>query len=158
MAGKTVRDGPSGETAALLKQFKEICRQAGLKVTHQRLEVFGALAQSRDHPSAEEVFEKVKQRLPTIALDTVYRTLALLEQSGVLSRIQLDSRSRFDPNRTLHHHFVCTECKRIEDFYWPSFDRMKPPDREAPWGRVDSKHVEIKGTCQACLKRKKNSK
>lgn len=141
-----------------LETFKEICRNAGLKVTHQRLEIFHVLAQSTDHPSAEEVFEKVRKKVPTIALDTVYRTLTTLEAHGVLAKILLDTRARFDPNLSVHHHFVCSECRKIEDFYWPVFDTMKPPGKDSPWGKVESKHVEIKGVCRACLKKKKKAK
>lgn len=141
-----------------LETFKEICRRAGLKVTHQRLEIFHVLAQSKDHPSAEEVFEKVRKKVPTIALDTVYRTLTTLEAHGVLARVLLDTRARFDPNLSAHHHFVCTDCNKIDDFYWPAFDTMKPPGKDAPWGRVKSKHVAMKGVCRACLEKKKKAK
>lgn len=144
-----------GETAELLDTFKKICREAGLKVTHQRLEVFRVLAEADDHPSAESIYEKVKKKVPTISLDTVYRTLTTLEQNGVLGRVQVDARSRFDPNRDVHHHFICTECKRIDDFYWPTFDSMKTPPKAAGWGRIDSKRVEIRGVCKDCRKRMK---
>jgi Fur family peroxide stress response transcriptional regulator len=149
------RKHTGGEAAELLETFKKICREAGLKVTHQRLEIFRVLAVANDHPSAEDIYERVRKTVPTISLDTVYRTVTTLEKNGVLGRVQPDARSRFDPNLEVHHHFICTECKRIDDFYWPAFDRMRSPPRRAQWGRVESKRVEIRGVCKACQKRMK---
>ncbi|MHC4945619.1 MAG: Fur family transcriptional regulator [Planctomycetota bacterium] len=139
----------------LIDGFIELCRSAGIKVTHQRLEVFRALVKSDSHPSAEEVFDEVKKRIPFISLDTVYRTLATLEQQGVLTKIQLGTRTRFDPNREMHHHFICTECHTIQDFRWPRFDDLKAPPRMKAWGEVRTKYVELRGICKACLARKK---
>ena len=149
------RKPTQAEAAELLETFKKICREAGLKVTHQRLEIFRVLVPADDHPSAEDIHERVKKTVPTISLDTVYRTLTTLEKHGVLGRVQPDARSRFDPNLDLHHHFICTECKRVDDFYWPAFDRMRTPQKGAEWGRVDTKRVEIRGVCKACQKRMK---
>lgn len=156
MPGRSRRNDPPPTTAQLLEAFKKICREAGLRVTHQRFEIFRALDQSMDHPSTEDVYHTVKRRLPTIALDTVYRTLTMLEQNGVLARVRLDTKARFDSNLKTHHHFICTECNSIDDFYWPSFDRMDLPAEKAPWGRIDAARVEVRGICQACLRRKKN--
>lgn len=157
MAGNIRGKTRTADRTSLLETFKEICRETGLKVTHQRLEIFRVLAQAKDHPSVETVFEKVKKKVPTIALDTVYRTLTTLEQHGVLGKLELEMRARYDPNIEVHHHFICTECKKIEDFYWPVFDGMKLPASKSPWGRVSSKRVEVKGICSACLKRKKST-
>lgn len=143
----------SNKDEELLEAFKAVCFEAGLKLTHQRLEIFKVLAHRADHPSVEEVFEKVKRTVPTISLDTVYRTLTTLEQYGVLARVQLETRTRFDTNVMTHHHFVCKECNRIDDFYWPVFDQLRLPNRLSTMGKADSRHVEIRGICQECQKK-----
>jgi len=131
--------------------FQEACRSTGLRVTHQRLEVFRELARFPGHPSAEEVYARVKRRLPTISLDTVYRTIATFEKHHLVTRVQtLDHKARFDGNLDRHHHLVCVRCKRIEDFYWPEFDRMAPPRATASWGNIDIKSVELRGLCRRC--------
>lgn len=155
MNKQTREDDRPVKESELIESFKSICRQAGLKVTHQRLEIFRALAAAKDHPTVEEVYERVRAKVPTMALDTVYRTLATLEKSGVLTRINLDPRNRYDPNKAIHHHLICTECHRIEDFYWPTFDQMKVPSRKPGWGSIRSKQVEVRGVCSACMKKKK---
>jgi Fur family peroxide stress response transcriptional regulator len=151
MAAKRSGNPPAYRAAESEELFKNICREAGLKITNQRLEIFRILARDTGHPSAEEVYEKVRVRIPTISLDTVYRTLATLEEHGVLSRILVDARIRYDPNAAVHHHFVCTKCNRIDDFYWPSFDRTPLPSSIRRHGKVGSRRVELRGICLACL-------
>jgi Fur family peroxide stress response transcriptional regulator len=138
--------------------FKDICRTAGIKVTHQRLEIFRILAEARGHPAAEDVFEQARAKIPTISLDTVYRTLATLEQHGVLAKVLVGARIRYDPNTDVHHHFVCTECRIIEDFYWPAFDRKPLPPKVRRYGRITARRVELKGVCPACVKKRKGRK
>jgi len=158
MSPKHRKDETPDGTEELLEAFKGICSEAGLKLTHQRLEVFRSIAGSKDHPSVEEVFEKVKRVVPTIALDTVYRTLTTLKRYGAIGRVQLETRTRFDPNTITHHHFICKECNRIDDFYWPVFDQIRLPAKLASFGKVNSKHVEIRGICKECQKIKTKPK
>jgi len=144
-----------------LQILQELCREHGLKVTHQRLEILQAVAGANNHPSAEEVFKQVREKLPTISFDTIYRNLALLEQNGVIARVQyLDDRTRYDSNLKHHHHLVCTKCRKIQDFYWPDADQMKIPEETGEWGIVQKKYIELRGLCRACLEaeRNKNSK
>jgi Fur family peroxide stress response transcriptional regulator len=135
------------------RTFREICRQLGLKLTHQRLEIYSVLSSSQDHPSAEDVYQRVRLRLPIISFDTVYRTLALFERYGVIARVHhLDDRTRYDPNRKPHYHLVCTKCKGIQDFYWPDADRLPTPPEAYDWGSIENRYLELRGVCKECLK------
>ena len=136
-----------------LEAVKNLFRKEGVKVTHQRLEIYREMMKAEDHPSAEEIYRRVRPRLPTVSLDTVYRTLDMFENLGIISRVEvLDDRARFDPDREPHHHLVCTVCKRIMDFSWPEVDSLKPPIPTEKWGRVVSSHLELRGICRDCLK------
>jgi Fur family peroxide stress response transcriptional regulator len=138
-----------------VKGFEAHCRKAGLKLTHQRLEIYRELASTYDHPAADEVYKRVQKRMPTISLDTVYRTLLIFEQFGLAARVHaFDDRARFDANVSPHQHMACTRCKSIQDFRWQTFERMKPPAKATKWGEVQSKHVVLKGLCNECLKKK----
>ena len=136
-----------------LDRVIELFQKKGIKLTHQRLEVLREISGACDHPSAEELYRRIRKRLPTISIDTIYRTLGTLERMGLISRVEvLDNQSRFDPNMELHHHLVCVLCKSIEDFSWPSFDKMKPPVDTGKWGSMLSNHAELRGICTRCLK------
>ena len=142
-----------------VSQFEELCRRKGLRLTHQRLEILKELVADTSHPSAEDVYNRIVKRLPMISLDTVYRTIALFEEHGLVKRVEiLDDRSRFDSNLEKHHHLVCVRCKRIEDFYWSNFDSLRAPNNISSWGIVQSKHVELRGLCKACMKKEKRKK
>ena len=135
-----------------LKGLEEISRESGLKLTHQRLEIFRVLVNAEDHPSAEDVYERVKPKIPPISFDTVYRTLALFERHGVVARVNhLADRTRYDSKMTVHHHMVCTRCRKIRDFYWPALDEMKAPDETKGWGSIEGKYLELRGICRDCL-------
>lgn len=143
------------DISGLIDSFENLCKSKGLRLTHQRLEIFRALAEHTNHPTTEDIFNRVRKRLKTISLDTVYRTIAVFEDFGLIKRVlHLDNATRFDINITTHHHLVCTNCNRIEDFYWPNFDQMKLPKAISHWGRVENKHVVISGLCSNCKKKK----
>lgn len=134
-----------------MADFTAACKQAGLKVTHQRTEIYRQLLLTPDHPSAETLYKRLLPVLPTISLDTVYRTLTTLEQHGLVSRIQTaESQARFEAVYAPHHHLICSRCKRVVDFQWPAIDRLDLPADVSNWGQIDSKTIVVYGTCTHC--------
>lgn len=135
-----------------LKDLKRICDDAGIKLTHQRIEIFKELTTSKDHPSAERIHQRLQKSLPTIAIDTVYRTLATFEELGILKKLHImNERTLFDANMEQHHHFVCSRCKSVQDIYWPDFDNSLLPQRLSECGEIQSRHLELHGLCKNCL-------
>ena len=135
-----------------MDRFRDAFKGAGLKLTHQRLEIYQALAEAKDHPSAEMIFSRVRRRLPTISLDTVYRTIGTFERHGLLIRIPaFDDQGRFDADLSDHHHYVCDRCRGIMDFFWAGFNGLEPPPEARRWGRVDRVNVVVRGICRGCL-------
>ena len=135
-------------------RFRERCVREGLKVTHQRLEIFRVLAGTDEHPDAESVYRAVRERIPTISLDTVYRNLNCMLDHGLISIIGLPfNRFRFDGNTDPHHHFVCVKCGRIFDFRTPAFDGVLVPEEADVFGEVLSLQVDIKGICHTCRRK-----
>ena len=134
-----------------LQSFVRASRKAGIKLTHQRMEIFREIAASDEHPDVETVFRKVRGRIPTLALDTVYRTFAVLEREKALARVSLFSdKARFDPNTEPHHHFVCTKCGLVRDFYGEQPDNFRIPEDVKSWGAVDTVYIELRGICRTC--------
>jgi Fur family peroxide stress response transcriptional regulator len=138
-----------------LDAFMEACRKAEIRLTHQRIEVFREVAATDDHPDVETIFQRVRTRIPTISLDTVYRTLRTLEHLNVVSRVHLFCEpARFDGNMGLHHHLVCVECGKIRDLSGDELNRLSLPPDVRTWGEVKSVHVEVRGVCRTCAKPK----
>jgi Fur family peroxide stress response transcriptional regulator len=147
---------PKTEIERRMRRFTETCQANGLKVTHQRTEVFRELACTEDHPDAETIYQSVSRRVPAISRDTVYRTLATLEEHGLVHKAEiLSSRGRYDANMDRHHHFVCTECGCVHDFYSETLDELPIPKAVSTLGRVESSHVQLRGICSACARDKK---
>jgi len=135
-----------------LDRFKVVSQDKGLRLTHQRLEILRELVGAKDHPSAEMVFGRVRRRLPTISLDTVYRTLSTFDELGLIMRVPVTGdQGRFDADTSPHHHFVCQRCKSIYDFLWDQFDRLVLPEDSEALGRADDRRVVVRGVCQGCL-------
>ena len=133
------------------RDFAKSCRSLGIKATPQRMEIMREIARSTEHPDAEAIYRVVRRRIPRLSLDTVYRTLRCLEDKGLIARVgSMQDRARFDPNTRRHHHFVCTECGRVGDFYSEEFDRLPPPPEVQAMGRMESVYVEFRGRCRQC--------
>lgn len=138
-----------------LKIFEKACRKAGLKLTHQRREIFKELMSSTDHPSAETLYHRLKQRIPTISLDTIYRTLATFNIHGMAQKVEtVYSQARFEVTYKHHHHLICKKCNEIIDFFWPLIERSSLPAAIKAWGKIDNKNVIVHGICNKCLKSK----
>jgi Fur family peroxide stress response transcriptional regulator len=141
-----------------MNHFKEGLRRSGVKLTHQRMEIFREVAKSGDHPDAETIYKGVRTRVPTVSLDTVYRTLWLLLDLGLIPTLGPSrERTRFDANMGSHHHFVCSRCGMTRDLYSTEFDQLKIPESVKELGRVERTQVEIRGICHQCSKKKGKS-
>ena len=149
-----------GPDAANPKQqmalLKDGFRRAGVKLTPQRLEIFREVVKSGDHPGAEAIYKGVRERVPTVSLDTVYRTLWLLADLGLITTLGPSrDRVRFDANVKPHHHFVCSKCGMTRDFNCGKFDRLKVPDAVRTFGGAERIQVEVTGICFRCASRTK---
>ena len=139
------------EVARRVDQLSHGLREAGLRLTHQRLEIVRVIAADETHPDVETVFRAVRKRVPTISLDTVYRTLATLIERGLISRVLFTpGPARYDANSARHHHFVCTQCGLIRDVEESDLDAMQPTAAVARIGRPDAVSVQFRGVCAAC--------
>ena len=136
-----------------MADFKKLCREHSLRVTNQRVEIFRMLASFKEHPSVEQVFEFVRKKLPNISLDTVYRTISSMEDAGVVFRVGLSNRARFDADLNPHYHFVCMECGAVYDIF-PSEGKnlLEVPAQVKNFGEVKNVNLQFHGICKHCCK------
>ena len=92
-----------------------VLRDRGMRVTPQRVVLHRALRELDRHVTADELLESVAGRLPNVSLPTIYATLELLEELGMVRRVQRAGTTLFDPRTDSHHHLICTSCGSIED-------------------------------------------
>lgn len=97
----------------------------GLRVTPQRIAIFGAIAGLRNHPTAENIIEHIKKKHPNISVGTVYKVLDSFVENGLLKRVKTEGGiMRYDPLQSSHHHLYCEESDRIEDYEDEELDRL----------------------------------
>lgn len=154
-----MRRSESSRSDLTLERLRTVAREAGLKLTHQRLEIFRELAATEEHPSAETIFRAVQQRMPTVSLDTVYRTLWMLHDLGLVTTLgPRGDGVRFDANLDRHHHYCCVRCGLVRDFESDELDGLRVPDSVKRLGSVVDSHVEVRGLCATCQRDPKTSK
>ncbi|GAB2968219.1 Fur family transcriptional regulator [Hymenobacter coalescens] len=100
--------------------------QAGLRATQQRMVILEALLTLPGHPTAEQVFRRVRPANPTVSLGTVYKALDSFVVAGLLKRVaDADgTRRRYDTDCTNHHHLVCQDTQEIIDYCDPKLDQL----------------------------------
>jgi len=133
--------------------FRGLCRQRGLAVTHQRQVIFEALAKIPDHPSPEDVYARVKKAVPSMSLATVYKTLHTFVEHGILRELSPHHGSlRVDWNTGAHHHLICTRCKKVMDIEDEAIEGIKVRQKLPKGFKVERVAVEIQGLCAECGK------
>ncbi len=134
-----------------LELMKDALRGSGMRLTHQRIEVVREIAAADDHPDVEHIFHNVRTRVPTISLDTVYRTIATLVDLGCIARTTLTpGPARYDANLDHHHHFVCTRCGSARDIADDGLDAVRLSAAATELGRVETVEVRLRGICRHC--------
>ncbi|MFP3868149.1 MAG: Fur family transcriptional regulator [Desulfobacteraceae bacterium] len=126
-------------------------KQSHISVTPQRLEILKAILAHHDHPSAEVLYQEVRQTLPMISFNTVYKSLETFCQKGLIIKINpLHEVARYDGNVRPHAHLVCTRCFRVEDVDWEWPEELPFPEGiEGPF-KVERVSVQLLGICSAC--------
>lgn len=129
----------------------EKLRTLDKRITPQLLEVLKFMEGNTNHPSAGDVYGKMKQVFPTVSLNTVYNILRTLNATGQIQEILIDKdRSKYDPNVALHHHIICNKCKRIDDVFVDLVDLARLPGEIITKYDVKSYHVDLYGYCKDC--------
>jgi Fur family peroxide stress response transcriptional regulator len=130
---------------------KLIKTETGEKLTRQREAVLGVIREREDHPTANDIFEAARQRLPGISYATVYNSLRFLKEAGLVHEIKFgDSASRYDRETDRHDHALCSQCGKLVDFDLPqAAELMKAAARRSKF-KPESVHLTLKGVCPDC--------
>lgn len=138
--------------AAREGSFRELCVAHGIAVTHQRQVLFEVMQSIPGHPSPEEVYARVQERIPSISLATVYKNIHLFIASGLFREVSMHHGSlRVEMNDRPHHHMVCTKCKAIFDLDESELGGMPQQPHRLPNGFVAQRYaVDVLGLCASC--------
>lgn len=133
-------------------ELKEELINAGIRPSVQRLAIFEYVKKSCQHPTAEVVYEALRDELGSLSLTTVYNTLKLFVDAGLISMLTIDDTFRcFDGNRSCHAHFRCNVCGKIVDL--PMKKELFSLVEGLDGYEITDAQLYLKGVCPDCLKK-----
>lgn len=144
------------------KMLRDLGR-AGFKLTTQRTAIVNLFSAEESHPTAQELYERLRGSHPSISFATVYNTLDALANAGLSGTLRLGNAARFDPNTAPHHHAVCVECGNVTDVpaetLAPKAATVKRLQKQALGFDVRFVERTYRGVCASCVKQsQKNQK
>ena len=141
---------PDPETR--LQELVEKIRQRGGRLTPQRVAVLRVLAESKGHPSVEQVYDRIKADFPTTSLATVYKTVTLLKEMGEVLELGFgDGSNRYDGNKPYPHpHLICTQCGEIRDLEVPALSDILDQVSQDVGYQIVSHRLDLYGICSKC--------
>ena len=125
-----------------------------MRLTTQRQIILEELSKVKTHPTASELYDMVRKRLPRIGLGTVYRNLELMAENGMVLKLEVGgTQKRFDATTHTHYHIRCADCGKVDDIDTPVMDDLVQEAANATAYEVLGHHIEFSGRCLACQKR-----
>ena len=123
-----------------------------IKYSKQREEIKHYLKMRKDHPTADQIYAAMREKMPNISLGTVYRNLTVLADNGEILRLRIgDCADHFDYDTSLHYHFVCDKCGAVSDLKMKSIDSVMNSASEDFAGKIEGYSIYFYGTCEKCL-------
>jgi len=131
-----------------------LLKEKKLRMTQQRMVILEELRKVHTHPSADEIYEMVRLRLPRISLGTIYRNLEILCELGEIQKLELSgSLKRYDWNPQKHYHIRCLRCNRVDDAPIAPFQQLENDLYEATVFEIIGHNLEFTGLCPECSKK-----
>lgn len=137
-----------------MKGIKEILLTKNVKPSHHRIRIYEYLMEHKVHPTVDQIYSDLIDEIPTLSKTTVYNTLKLFVDAGLVRVLNIDDiESRYDITTDNHGHFKCEACSEIFDF---PIHSIKLEGSELEGFQVDTKNVYFVGICSRCLENNKN--
>ncbi len=139
---------------------KAILKKAGSKVTPQRMAVLSVLLNGRRHMTIEEIYDEVKAVKPEMGVATVYRTILLFDELGIVKKLDLnDGIYRYEMNDDEgnhgHHHLICSSCGRVDEVKDDLLDSVEKTIEKDYKFRIKDHSLKFYGLCNDCVKRER---
>jgi Fur family peroxide stress response transcriptional regulator len=133
--------------SSIIKTF----RNSGYRATPQRIAISRYMLHNHEHPTAQEAYHEVKKKYPTVSLATIYATIKVLKDTGLIRELNLpQGQTRFDPNTELHAHLICMQCGSISDWSDPIMPKLIDKVSADANFTVIGSSLDIKGICEGC--------
>ncbi len=146
-----------GQSTEQIERFTAFVATKGLKWTRQRAAICEQFfSQHRQHVDVETLLAEVRDQEPGVGHATVYRTLKLLKEAGLVCEREFgDGRRRYEPEEAAHHHdhLICTGCGAIEEFQHATIERLQEEVARQHGFQIETHKMELYGRCRRCAER-----
>ncbi|WP_072863177.1 Fur family transcriptional regulator [Marinitoga hydrogenitolerans] len=134
-----------------IEYISEILREKNISPSLQRIQIYKYLMENHVHPNVDMIYKVLVKTIPTLSKTTVYNTLKLFQEKGLVSVITIEeNEARFDINTHLHGHFKCINCGKIFDF---EIKELKIESNLEKENKIVDQQLYIRGYCKDCLKK-----
>jgi Fur family peroxide stress response transcriptional regulator len=138
-----------------IRSLEKLCRERGLALTIQRRIILENLSSRNDHPTAEQIYEAVKDQIRGVSRTTVYRVLEIFVRLGVVAKVSNPhAKARFEADTERHHHLICIDCDSVADCHDSRLDGIEVPTEVGAGFEVRDFSLAITGLCSSCQREK----
>jgi len=149
----TVTDMTLSNSVAREELKQQLTRQ-GYRLTQPREIILELLRGTSIHPDANWIYDQVRKRIPHISLGTVYRTMSVLAEAGLIQELHFgDAQARYDGNVSEHYHVICMACGALEDIHMPPLRELERVASELTDYHISGHRVEFYGLCSRCQRK-----
>lgn len=135
----------------------QILREQGFKATPQRLAVYEALAKDCSHPNAEILYNMLKEKYPTMSLATVYKTMDIFSEIGLIQVLNVGEDSfRYDAETDCHPHVRCVSCNRVDDVFAIDDNELMREIARKTGYQLTGRQLYFFGKCRACQEKEQH--
>jgi Fur family peroxide stress response transcriptional regulator len=138
-----------------IMSLERLCRERGLALTIQRRIILENLSSRYDHPTADQIYEAVKDQIRGVSRTTVYRVLETFVRLGVVAKVSNPhAKTRFEADTERHHHLICLDCDAVADCHDDRLDGIEVPTEVCDGFKVRDFSLAIIGLCSSCRREK----
>lgn len=135
-----------------IKDVGEFLKNNNIKPSYQRMRIFEYLLGTKEHPTVDMIYKDLVNEIPTLSKTTVYNTLNIFVESGIVSKITIEeNETRYDADVSIHGHFKCDKCQKVLDF---ATDLKVLDIKALEKYQINQKHLYFRGICADCLRKK----
>ena len=136
----------------------EKLKKDNIRITPQRQEMILILKNSQEHVTADEIYKKLVKQFPSVSIATVYNNLKLFVNIGFVKELQFgEGLSKFEWLEKDHYHIICSDCGKIEDFYYPQLKEVESFAKDLTKFNIKKHHLLFYGLCKNCNEQQENN-
>ena len=136
----------------------EKLKKDNIRITPQRQEMISILKNSQEHVTADEIYKKLVKQFPSVSIATVYNNLKLFVNIGFVKELQFgEGLSKFEWLEKDHYHIICSDCGKIEDFYYPQLKEVESFAKDLTKFKIKNHHLLFYGLCKNCSEQQENN-